>query len=357
MIFGGIGVGYGVLGTRSAYALDTNFTLGSAGKCLGVRFIAPTTTTLTDALLFLAAAPASAHNLSVSVCAQTGATQAGAALTNGTVAVSGGTSANVWIKATFATPPSVTEGTAYWIVVGDPSGAASNYSVLSQGGACGALGATTGVSGTFRAYTSSDGFATAGSAVSLPAVCCLVFQDGNYQGQPYSLTVAGDSNAAVERGWLITPDEDIVLDFIFGNFSAGTVKVYPAASAPGGTIYSGFNGGNAFTITASALANLCVRFPPCTLVGGSQYRLVVDPAASSQNPGYTAIEDDTTHSAILEACGFPGISMQHTEESGGAWVDSPSKCPRLFLGINSLPAQAGGAGGGPLVGPSALVSV
>lgn len=346
-VFGGLGLGFGGAGSRTAYALDTNFTLGSAGKCLGIRFVAPTTTTLTDVLLFLSAAPAGAHDLSINACAQTSATQAGAALTNGTVAVSGGTTAAKWIKATFSTPPDVVQGTAYWIVIGDPSGAASNYSVLSQGGAAGVLQSLYGATSIplLRSFTSSDGFATAGTGANSPAVVVLVFSDGGYLGQPYSLAVTADSSAAIERGWLITPDEDITISWIVGNPPASSsLKVYPAASAPGGTIYSGFNGGNAFSIPASGLTNTCIRFPPCTLAGGSQYRVVFDPSGAVTFPGYTQIEDDTTHSAILEACGFPGVAMQHTEESGGAWVDTPSKMPRLFLGIEQLPAQAAGGG-------------
>lgn len=339
----GVGLGYGSTGTRTAYALDTAFTLASAGKSLGVRFIAPTTTTITDVLFLVTAAPAGAHNLSVNACDSTSATQAGAALTNGTVAVSGGTSTNVWIKATFSTPPSVTEGTCYWIVIGDPSGAASNYSILSVTAMTGLINiAGQAASPISRAYTSSDGFATAGTGVTAPAPICIVFGDGKYLGNPYTLAGTADSSAAVERGWLITTEEDVNLSYIVGLTPAGSVKVYPAASAPGGTIFSGFNGGAAFAIPASSQACGCVRFPPCTLVGGAQYRVVIDPSASTTNPGYHSIEDDTTHSAILEACGFPGVSMMHTEESGGAWVDSPSKMPRLFLGFSRLPSVTRG---------------
>jgi hypothetical protein len=345
-VFTGIGLGWGAAGSRTAFALDTAFTLGSAGKCAGLRFVAPATTTITDVLFFVSAAPASGRNISVNVCSQTSTTQPGAAVTNGTVSVSGGTTANKWIKATYGTPPSVTVGTGYWIVIGDPAGAASGYSVLVQGVFSGPIASLDGSSVVplWRQFTSTDGFATVGSAGNTPATFVIVFGDGTYLGVPYTLTTANDSSAAVERGWLITPDEDVTISYITGRFPAGSMKVYESGQNPGGTVFAGFNGGAALSIPSSAQAIGCFRFPPCTLAGGATYRVVVDPSAATQSPGYTQIEDNTTHSAILEACGFPGIGMQHTEESGGTWVNSTSKLPRLFIGFDQLPAQTGGAG-------------
>lgn len=351
----GIGLGYITSATRTAFALDTAFTLGSAGKCVAFRFVAPATTTVTDFLFFLSAAPAGAHDLSVNLCAYSASLQPGAAVTNGTATVSGGTTANKWIKVTFGTPPSITAGTVYFLVVGDPSGAASNYSILTIGTHQGLTGiAPNSGAGQWRSVSSADGFATTGATVSVMAPACIAFGDGTYMGMPYTLTPTTDASAAVERGWLITPDEDITISYmVAATMPTGSMKVYESGQNPGGTVFAGFNGGSAFSIPASAVAIGAVRFPVCALVGGAQYRVVIDPTGATTSPGYTQIEDDTTHSAILEACGFPGISMQHTEESGGAWVDSPSKLPRLFLGIDQLPAQAAG-GGFPVLGGSVV---
>lgn len=332
------GLGFNVTGTRTAYALDTAFTLGSAGKCVGFRFIAPATTTITDVVFFLTAAPGSAHDLSVNACSQTTSVRPGSALTNGSVTVSGGTTAGVWVKATFGTPPNVTVGTGYWIVIGDPSGAASNYSVLSQGSHCSVGINAYPSSHIFRTYTSTAGFSADGSGAGIVPPCCIVFGDGSYIGSPYTLASTADASAALERGWRITPDEDVTISWICGNPPAGSLKVYPDGQNPGGTIYSGFNGGAAFSIPTSAQQNTAVSFPPCTLLAGQTYRIVIDPTAATTAPGYVQIEDDTSHATILEACGFPGIAMQHTEEAAGpVWTDSPSKAPRYFLGISSLP--------------------
>jgi len=334
-------IGFNSVGSRTAYALDSNFTLGSAGKCLGIRFVSPVTDTIDDILFFVTAAPAEAHNLSVNVCDQSGTSKAGSAVANGTVAVSGGTTSDKWIKATYSSKPSLTVGVGYFIVIGDPAGAASNYSIMSRAGGCFTAFPTNVVNG----FTSSDGFGTNGTQVSQPFAFVIKFTNGTYLGMVVTAAVAADSSADLERGWKITPDEDTVVGGItaIALDTGGSIKIYEDGQNPGGTIYAGFNGGAAFTITDTALANLCVRFPPCTLYGGTTYRIVQDPNGVAVSPGYTAIEDNTTHSAILEACGFTGMyGMQHTEEAAGpTWTDSPSKVPRIALIIQSHPAQAG----------------
>jgi len=346
--FGQIALGYGLAGTRTAYALDSAFVLdggtGSTGtgKCVGIRFCAQTTGTIDDILFLVEAAPAGAHDLSVNVCAQTGITRPGAAVANGTVTISGGTTATKWIKATFSSKPTVTAGTFYWIVIGDPEGAASNYSVLSRGSAPMSLNypPSGAVILPLYPYTSSDGFRTNGSSAGQGAILCIHFTDGTYMGQPYSLAAA-DSSAAVERGWKITPTEDMVISGVAFNGlpTSGTLKIYANGNNPGGTtLYS-------VALNASVIANYLINFPPYTLIGGSAYRVVIDPGSATSNPGTLAIEDDTTHTAILEACGFPGsAAMCFTYESAGAWADDNSKMPRHMLLFNDNPAQAGGGG-------------
>jgi hypothetical protein len=329
--------------TVNSYALDSNFVLdggggSGAGKCLGCKINSPVTDTITDILFYLSAAPASAHNLSVNVCVQTSSSLPGAAVANGTVTISGGTTAGKWIKATFSSKPSLTAGVAYWIVIGDPSGAASNYSIVNKGG----LGYSSANFPYGTCYTSSDGFKTNGSAVGNPPPVCVSFTGGTYLGQPYTLASTADSSADLERGWKIAVQEDIIVTGISASAfdSGGSIKIYQDGQNPGGTIFSGFNGGSAFAIDVSAVANTALRIPATTLLGGTTYRIVQDPNGVAVTPGYITIEDDTTHAAILEACGFPGaFNMQHTEEAAGpTWVDTPSKIPRMSLIIQSNPA-------------------
>ncbi len=328
------GMGSGTVSTRTAYALDTDFVLGSAGKCLGIRFVSPVTDTIDDILFFISTAPAVAHNLSLNVCAQTSAQRAGAAIANGTLAVSGGTTSGAWVKATFSSKPSLTAGVAYWIVIGDPVGATTGgYQILSRG----SLYYSNTVAWT--GFTHSTGFSGNGTEGTVPP-CCIHFTNGTYIGMPYTATAGADSSADVRRGWKITPDENIILSGIrFISFPASsTLEVYVDGTAPGGTIYSGFNGGSALTLDASALANTFLRFPPCTLLSGVTYRIVVNPSAATTLPGFVGMEDAVTEATILQACGYPAMGMYHTEENGAAWTDSAIKFPRFSLMLNRVPA-------------------
>lgn len=323
-------------GSRTAYALDSAFTLGSAGKCMGVRFVAPATTTISYAMFFVTAAPASAHNLSVVACAYgVNGTRAGSALTNGTVSVSGGTTAGVWLKATFSTPPNITEGEVYWIVIGDPSGAASNYSVVSR--ASGSA-ITKQIS-----FTSSDGFATNGTSVSTPFSGVVAFGDGSFLGNSVSASAVNHTNNTLERGIKVLFDVDT---YVYGVTNSavilppatGSIKIYVDGEAPGGTIYSGFNAGVALPINDNASGISDILFSPCLLQGGVAYRVVYAYAANSTFPGYYAIEDYTHDQAALVACSLPGIT--HTIDDGaGGWTDDPSLIPRMSLMIASLPEE------------------
>lgn len=330
-------IGAAAGGTRTAFALDTAFVLATSGKCIGIRFEAPVTDTIDSILFFVSAAPAVAHDLSVNVCAYGATNKPGAALANGTVAISGGTTADKWIKAVFTSKPSVVVGTAYWIVIGDAAGDVSNYSILSRG-----TGYSNSGRGMSISYSSTDGFATAGTNVADPSCYVIQFTSGKCVGSPYTYVATSDASANLERGIKITPAEDIVIYGLWASSwdNAANVKIYPDGQNPGGTIYSGFNGGAAFALTTSAEGVLCCNFPPCTLLGGVTYRVVSDPNGVATAPGYYSIEDDTTHSAILEAAAFPGVfAACHTEEAAGpVWTDTNSKAPRMILLIQSLPA-------------------
>ena len=253
---GSLGVGHFSSATRTPLVLDSNFTLGSAGDCVGFRFIAPATTTISYVLFFLSAAPAGAENLSVNACAYgASTTRPGAALTNGTVTVSGGTTANVWIKATFSTPPNITEGEPYWIVIGNPTGAASGYSILQRG-----TGITPGLTSTFQAsYVSADGFATNGSSGNTLCSIVIALANGQFLGNSLTATAVNHTSNQLERGMKFTPDVDTVLvgithDTMVTPPTTASIKVYEDGQAPGGTVFAGFNGGAALACNDNAAA-------------------------------------------------------------------------------------------------------
>lgn len=325
-------IGFTSTGAITQFALNTNYVLATSGQCLGLRFVAQATTTITSVLFFVSTAPGVSDNITVQACASNIATQPGGQLANGIVTFLGGTTSGVWLKATFATPPNITQGVVYWIVIGCPNGATNAYTLSDRG-----TGNNVLMQYEYYCFSSANGFNTAGTTVSIPTPIITVFGDGSQMGQSIIGALTSYTSNTVERGAKYTPDTDMVLMGMttIGQqaFAAGSVRVYQDPTAPNGTIFPGFNGGVSYTLDASTLVTTMIIFPLCTLRAGVTYRIVYKPSSASVIPSYWPITGYGSMSAgdkAILVAGKPDIHSTFDNGAGG-WTDNVDWLPRLLL--------------------------
>jgi hypothetical protein len=321
-------------GTETGWALNGDFVYLTSGPCLGIRFVAPPGGThLHSAYVFLHAEDSSAQDLTCYLAADNGGTKAGAEIQH--AHTSGGTTIDKWIKFDFsAFTDALTAGTYYWIVVGDLAGNGDTYQIRSRITTLFAI-SNSGI----VAYSSTDGFASNTTAISPSCPVILVFHDGTVKGNPYTERLADTSNT-YERGIKITGLTEqlsvvgIFLPAVSANMS--TIQILEAATAPGGAIWSGFNGGVAQTLTANQkTSGQFIQFPSIvTFAKDTTYRLTIRYSVATTIPGYSNIEDSGTPGADATACSFlQGRYCRTISDNTGGWIDTPTALEGIALAL------------------------
>lgn len=319
--------GDGTSGANTGYALDSNFTLGTNGDCVGMRFLAPVGGVHVHSVYwFLHAANASSHNLT---CALTGYNSSAATRADGTairsVDVAGGTTANKWIKFDFsAYADTLTDGDIYWVVIGDATGLGSGYQVRTRASSVININANI-LSRMLNMYSNDSGFTTAGSSIASTYICIIVFSNGSVVGIPYTQAVASASNT-LERGLKFIFDEKIICSGVSMNLTsanASTLQIYSGSTAPASTVWSGFNGGSAYTMTSGQKAIGGIQFPsPVTFEKNTYYRITIKSSGAHTSPGYSEIEDYATLEADALKTMLGAGSWCYTIDNGaGGWTD------------------------------------
>jgi len=325
-------------GSRTSYALDTNFTLASAGKSIGLRVVAPADTTITDVLFFLTAAPGTARNLRVYLCEANTAYGLRPGTVKTYVDVPGGTTADRWLKTTFTADNAVTRGYTYWIVIGDPAGAASGYGILSRSGS------TIGYAE--QAYTllsSSDGLASNGAGISGPHAWIVKYGNGQVCGNPITQSSTWAASTAGERGIKVGPlDFDVSIATSawapFGDSDAKYLRCYEDDVTPGGTIYPGFNGGSQYTIPSAIRFGLGeTSVGDVRLRRGHSYRFTIaGDGGGFAGPYYGYCEDPSADLSAFLACMSALTPCFATIASGGAWITYDNATDGLWVPLISL---------------------
>lgn len=357
-------IGYGVAiggdgtsGSETGYALDSNFTLGSAGDCAGLRFVAPIGGVHVHSVYwFLHAADATGHDL---VCALTGYNSASALRANTTairsVNAAGGTTANKWIKFDFSSySDSLTADDIYWVVVGDAAGNGSGYQIRTRTSSYKSL-ETTIINRFQYIYTNDAGFTTNGTAATPPFLCVVVFSDGSVVGMPYTKSV-GSANNSLERGLKFIFDEKVTCSGLSMNIASANVsscQIYESATVPNGTVWSGFNGGSAYTIPTSSRNIGGILFPsPVTFEKNTYYRITIKSSSSHTYPGYNEVEDYATLEADALKTLLGAGSWCYTIDNGaGGWTDYNNatngyRLARMSLILKQQEVIATSGGGG-----------
>jgi hypothetical protein len=341
--FGGLGNG----SSNTGYALDSNFTLGSAGDCVGLRFSAPVGNVhIHSVYFFIHAANATSHDLT---CSLTGYNSASATRADSTairsVTAAGGTTSSKWIKFDFsAYTDALTSGDIYWLVIGDTTGSGSSYSIRTSTAA--QISNNSSVSARFYAMYSNDaGFSTNGTSANSPCPCIIVFSDGSVFGQPYTNGV-NSASSSLERGLKFIFDEKIICGAValyLNSTNVSTLQIYSGDTAPNGTVWSGFNSGNAYTfLTSQKSAIGFAIFPsPVTFEKNTVYRITMKASGAHTSPGYNEIEDVATLETAAALLALGGGSWCHTIDNGaGGWTDYNNATDGYRLSRMSLIMQS-----------------
>jgi hypothetical protein len=323
-IFGGDGA----VGTNTGYALDSNFELGVGGDCVGIRFVAPPGGVhLHSVYLFLHAANASSLDLTCHL-ANYGAATARAGTSIRSVTAAGGTTASKWIKFDFsAYEDALTANETYWAVVGAAAGSGSSYQIRTRNSSVTTNSSITNASlgKMFLFYVNDAGFTTAGTAASYPCQFSLVFSDGTAIGHPYTRSPTPASNT-LEKGLKFIFDEKIICNGTIGAFSSynSTIQIYQESTAPGGTVWSGFNGGEAYSLPTNIKSTSSgIFFPsPITFEKNTYYRMTVKSTSNNTSPTYSEVEDyETLESAALNTLLGAGSWCYTIDNGAGGWTD------------------------------------
>lgn len=332
-------------GAQAYHALDSQYTFGSAGSAIAYRFVAPSTTTLTDVYLFVGATAGTGNTISVALRQYSDSSTPGTLVTNGTATVASGTTSPKWVKATFATPPNVTENTGYYLVAANAAAdaATNNFSLAKQSN--GPLGDVL-LSFNPNAYTTSNGWSTAGVAAGGAPNYVLKFGDGRLQGQPYSLN--NSTASALEEGLKIAG-----LDAPLTICGVAFFGAFNGTNLTGCKIYSGSTGTNGSALLTQAF-NTANRdlgvalFAPLQLAASTVYRVTLYKTASLQlAPGVLQIQDAGTYGTDLKASGYLGGNFTYTVDAGsGAWTDDDTALPRIALIVRNQVAASGAAASG-----------
>lgn len=313
--------------TAANYKLDSAYTFNSAGDAMAIRFVAPKTVTLTDVYIFCDAITGTPSTMRVELRNYAGLALPGGTLHASTTA-SWPASSSKWVKATFGSPYTLTVGETYFLIVADAAGGAVNYaSPLYRG----AINANDRLYYLAETVTSANGFFTAGSAASCVPGFVLKFGDGTYWGQPFTDNLNYTSNTR-ERGFLLTPDCDMLLKgVVFTQASQiNGFKVYPAASAPGGTALATISFGGVAGAAGAAL------WSPQLLQRGYQYRCVFTFGSASTAPVYWVIEDYASFPEVAGAVTGDGAIQGTIDNGAGGWTDSPDQLPRATLLLSAV---------------------
>jgi len=328
--------------------LNSNYVYVTTGNATGGRLQLPATKTLTDVYFFIVSYGGTAANVNdLLVEVRDDSSKPGATLHSSVVVDPA--SATGWIKATGFTQ-TITGGTLYWIVVGDPDGGASNAVIQGRCSVSSSnvVGEIRTMGAWFANATTANGWSTASINTAIP-VFVLVFNDGSVVGFPFT-NDAAPSNDANQKGLRMVGGftEDVKLwGAKIGSVAGFTaLNVWSGTDGPGGSPTAQGTKALVGVSTLTTTQHVGVMFDSAvTLTGGADYRITFDNGASNMQVPRKA-QIGTGADANLRAAMLGGGNWYSTSESAGAWSDSTSEFPLMALLVEDVVAIAGGGGGG-----------
>lgn len=347
--------------TATALALDSDLVVGAspAGDCFGIRFIAPPGNVHIDDVYFFITVGDADNTLTVYLAPE-GASVSRADLTATMDSATGVTTSNSkWVKFTFDDADVLTPGTCYWIVIGDAAGATGSglYQVKVRTNSY--VSAIVGLYPHFKGYTSTAGFTSNGTVQDAALAALIKFSDGTVYGNPYTSYVT-DTNNTLERGIKFSFTEQISCAGITFGPQAGaytdinTFQIHVGADQPiAGTesLFAGFNGGAAYTVTADEKQYGMLWFPAVvTFAKDTVYRATFTYGNNENGPGYNQIEDAATLSTDGVTASYCQGNICRTIDNGAGngWTDNDDNVNGIYLPLMALiiSDQVAVAGGG-----------
>ena len=319
-------------------ALNSAFTFGSAGACVGFPIFGLDATTLTDFYFFVTGVSGTAANITINAQLRTRTATVGSIVTNGTGSVSTPV-ANQWHRITFSTPPANDAHTYYLLCLHNAASVpATDFpTICTTGPATTSNNVAAASPQGNRGVTSTNGFVALTDLSNRNLVYVAKFANGSTFGSVYN-TSAADTNNTVWSG-LYLPAIGAICDLIgieLGGAAVNnsTFRVYEDGVLPGGTPLA-----SRTLSTYPATSNNMAYVQRVSLDGTKAYRFVVQPPSSSTVPGFAESTDFSRFADVQNSRSFGGF---HTTSSAGAWVNTESRFSRMRLFLDNFSMPSGG---------------
>jgi hypothetical protein len=261
---------------------------------------------------------------------------------------------NTWFTVTLTLDASLAAGTAYAIVIANPSAAGGNLVISTSFGmitwegppyACTFLGAPPTVwsklsaNGPFHFYLEYDDGTTDNV--------------GNFPSSSIAGTAFNNTTATRERAlYFQLPAPVSVIGCVFGgDTDVGDYDVI-LYDSDGTSVLKSLSVDKELTRSASGL--VFIRFATqADLLANTNYRLAIKPTSASNVTLYEATFSSTTIMAALDMGANAHLS---TKDSGGTWTQTTTQRPAIALLISALDDGTGGGGAFPSQGIQAIES-
>ena len=265
-----------------------------------------------------------------------------------TIVLGGGS--NGWESESFTLSAPLTRNDVYWITIGIPPQGGGKTVDMTLGSPV-AWDCTLQDGITAYAVTHPGGSRTVTKCSPMRVGAIVIkFEDGTVIGCPYaksemaSVIHGNDVERGLDFETGVTPLDVVAVAFM-GHANINKLRIYAAATAPGGTPL--------YTVTPNT--DGAVGFwwiDQFTFKAGVGYRLAFDVSAACACPSVFQVSNDTGwngNQTALQACCFGGSSIYYTYESAGpAWTDLEYGWPYVALILGN--EASGGTNRGILTG-------
>jgi len=351
---GFFGVGGSSL-TVGTLPLDSAFSAGSSGDVAGWYFVPLATGTLTDLWINIASYSGAWGStdgvVNVRICPATSTSllpDFSNPVTNGTFTITLDGSTTGWVKHTLGgTPPTLTAGVPYWIVIGDGDGGATNFVTLNVSAREGYFGGGCVHTGGFSAAGTTFGSGAAGLWGA--RVGGLMHGGAIFESQT---TTASNTLMRGNRLLFDAPQYLVAVGVYTDASVAGwEIRVYESTQAPSATPYATRAALNPNTAGQTLGATRMIE--PVLLNAGVAYYVVVYKTSSSSTPRYATCGAglDADLKTLFPLGGEMYSVAQHA--TNDEWVLDDTLAYRFYYGLVS--AEAGG--GGVLIGSNLIGGV
>ncbi len=324
-------------------ALNSAYTAGSAGACIGYLFWQSTNSNITDIYFFISSFTGTAANvndINIEIRSYSAANNkpdtSGGGLLGSTVYDP--TSTTGWNRVT-GLNVAVTQDNRFFVVIADADGAASPCANVNQVTSFTSQMQTNTLAHTFGCLSSTSGFSsiTYSTGSNIPS-CVVVHADGLVQGNSITSSSNHTSNT-VQRGLYVAdiPFSCKVFSMYHNATSvfAWSGKVFDGTTAPGGTEIAASAG----TLTLEGVTSYGCLFkrPFPTIHANNSYRLVMKPASNSTNPVRHVIGTGVDSNLKKARPGYG--SWYQTDENGGSWTDTDSEIPAMGIVVEDITSE------------------